>query len=206
MSRIEHWDDVYRRRSPDAVSWYAPRLERSLALIDRCALASQAHIVDVGGGASTLVDDLLARGFQDLTVADLSKEALAHSRSRLGAAASAVRWIVGDATTPLFAPDSVDLWHDRAVFHFLTEAAQREAYVAALRGALRPGGFAIIATFGPNGPERCSGLPVTRYAAKEIVAALGGDFVLLEEADEVHSTPSSASQAFAYALCQKRPT
>ncbi len=203
MSTREHWDEVYRGKSPDAVSWYRPRLERSLAWIDSCGLDPRAHVVDVGGGASTLVDDLLARGFERVSVADISAEALAHTRARLGDAARSVQWVVGDATTPLFDEDTVDLWHDRAVFHFLTEPERRDAYIEALRRSVRPGGFAIIATFGPNGPERCSGLPVTRYASSGIAAALGPGFELVDQADEEHTTPWGASQAFAYALCRR---
>jgi SAM-dependent methyltransferase len=203
VSTREHWDEVYRNKSPDSVSWYRPRLEKSLAWIDRCGLDHRAHVVDVGGGASTLVDDLLARGFERISVADISAEALAHTRARLGHAADSVRWVVGDATTPLFDEDSVDLWHDRAVFHFLTDPARRAAYVEALRRAVRPGGFVIIATFGPNGPERCSGLLVSRYTSSDIAAALGPGFELVEQADEEHTTPSGAAQAFAYALCRR---
>lgn len=203
MSTRDHWDKVYTTRTPDAVSWYRPRLDHSLAWIDRCALPTRAHIVDVGGGASTLVDDLLARGFSRLSVADISAHALEHTRVRLGDAGLPVRWVVGDVTTPLFDEASVDLWHDRAVFHFLTDPAAREAYAAEARRAIRPGGLAIVATFGPNGPERCSGLPVQRYAAHEIAAALGAGFELVDAADEEHTTPWGAPQAFAYALCRR---
>jgi SAM-dependent methyltransferase len=203
VSTREYWDEVYRSKSPDSVSWYRPHLERSLAWIDRCGLDPRAHVVDVGGGASTLVDDLLARGFERISVADLSAEALAHTRSRLGDTARSVQWIVGDATTSLFDEGSVDLWHDRAVFHFLTEPVRRDAYIEALRRSIRPGGFAIIATFGPNGPARCSRLPVTRYATSDIAAALGVGFELVEQADEAHTTPSGMVQHFAYALCQR---
>lgn len=203
MSIREHWDEVYRTKSPDSVSWYRPRLEQSLAWIDGCGLEPGGHIVDVGGGASTLVDDLLARGFERVSVVDISAEALARSKARLGDAASSVRWVVGDATTTLFDDDSVDLWHDRAVFHFLTDADRREAYLAALRRSVRRGGYAIMATFGPNGPERCSGLPVVRYAPDDIAAALGPGFELVERASEEHRTPRGAAQAFAYALCRR---
>lgn len=203
MSVREHWDEVYRDKSPDSVSWYRPRLEQSLVWIDGCGLDPRAHVVDIGGGASTLVDDLLARGFERISVADISAEALTHSRARLGEAARRVQWVVGDATTSLFDEASVDLWHDRAVFHFLTEPARRDAYVEGLRRALRPGGFVIIATFGPNRPERCSGLPVTRYASSDIAAALGAGFELVDQADEAHTTPAGASQGFAYALCRR---
>jgi SAM-dependent methyltransferase len=204
MSIREHWDEVYRSKAPDAVSWYRPRLDQSLAWIDACRLAKDADIVDVGGGASTLVDDLLARGFEHVTVADLSGAALEHARARLGEDAARVRWIVGDATTQLFADDGVDLWHDRAVFHFLTDTSRRDAYLDALRRSVRRGGFVILATFGPNGPERCSGLPVVRYASGELAAALGSDFELIAQADEVRATPWGSAQSFAYALCRHR--
>lgn len=204
MSTREHWDEVYRSKSPDSVSWYRPRLDQSLAWIDSLDLPPTADIVDIGGGASTLVDDLLARGFSHLSVADISGHALEHSGARLGDAAEAVRWIVGDVTTSLLDESSVDLWHDRAVFHFLADASRRDGYVEALHKSVRPGGFALIATFGPDGPERCSGLPVVRYASGDIAAALGSTFELAKQADEVHTTPSGAPQAFAYALCQRK--
>lgn len=203
MSTREHWDEVYRSKSPDSVSWYRPRLDQSLAWIDGRRLDHRAHVVDVGGGASTLADDLLARGFERVSVADISAEALAHTRARLADAARSVQWVVGDATTALFDEGSVDLWHDRAVFHFLTEPARRDAYIGALRRAVRPGGFVLMATFGPNGPERCSGLPVRRYASSDIAAALGAGFALVAQADEEHTTPWGATQAFAYALCRR---
>lgn len=204
MSTREHWDDLYRRKLPDQVSWYRPRLEQSLAWIRSCGLDSLARIVDAGAGASTLVDDLLGNGFKRVSVVDISSEALAHSRARLGGAASTVEWVVGDVTTPLFDDCSVDLWHDRAVFHFLTDASRRDAYVDALRRCVRPGGFAIVATFGPSGPERCSGLPVVRYDSSTLLAALGDGFDLVAHADEEHITPGGASQAFAYVLCRRR--
>src|SRR5690606_37314818 len=151
---------------------YRPRIEQSLAWIDRCDLAADAHIVDVGGGASTLVDDLLARGFTRVSVADLSARALERARERLGDRAEQVGWVLGDVTTPLFEDASVALWHDRAVFHFLTDADARAAYVERVTRALRPGGLAILASFGQAGPERCSGLPVVRYDPAELAAAL----------------------------------
>ena len=204
MSRREHWDAVYRARSPDAVSWYRPRLERSLEWIERCAADRDSRIVDVGGGASTLVDDLLEREYSHVCVVDISSEALSRSRARLGAAAASVEWVVGDVTSPILDDSSVDVWHDRAVFHFLTDPILRDAYVAALHRAVRPGGFVVIATFGPNGPGRCSGLPVQRYASSEIADALGAGFELVDRADEQHVTPTGATQAFAYSLCRRR--
>jgi SAM-dependent methyltransferase len=203
MSDPAHWEAVYRGKPATDVSWFQPRLAQSLRLIDACALPPTAHVVDVGGGASTLVDDLLARGFTDLTVIDLARAALEQSQQRLGDQAHAVRWLAGDVTTPLLDPASVDLWHDRAVLHFLVDGAQRTAYVAQLLRALRPGGYALIATFAPDGPERCSGLPVARYAPEDIVTVLGPSFELIDSAHESHQTPRGATQSFAYALCRR---
>jgi SAM-dependent methyltransferase len=204
MSTREHWDSVYAKKSPEEVSWYRPRLERSLSWIDGCGLDRAARVVDVGGGASTLVDDLLARGFECVSVVDLSARGLEHSCARLGDAAGRVQWLVGDATTRLFEDDTVDLWHDRAVFHFLVDEERRRAYVNHLRRCVRPGGFVIIATFGPGGPERCSGLPVARHAPAEVVEALGPGFELVDSAEEEHVTPAGTSQSFSHVLCRRR--
>lgn len=203
MSRQDHWDTVYASKDPAAVSWYRPQLEQSLRWIDGCALDPSAHLVDIGGGASTLVDDLLQRGFERLAVLDLSARALERSQARLGARAEAVRWIVGDATARWFDDASVDLWHDRAVFHFLTAPEDRDAYLEQVRRVVRTGGYALLATFAPDGPERCSGLPVVRYAPDALAAALGAGFTLLDSAHEVHQTPWGSAQSFTYALCQR---
>lgn len=203
MSKDEHWDSVYKSKAPGGVSWYRPHLEHSLTLIAQCALPLAARIVDVGGGASTLVDDLLEHGFTNLAVADLSHRALEHSQARLAEKAGAVDWVTGDVTTPLFEDASVDLWHDRAVFHFLTAASDRDAYVSRVSRAVRSGGYALVATFNLNGPERCSGLPVARYSSAQIADALGADFALVAKASEEHVTPAGASQSFSYALCRR---
>jgi SAM-dependent methyltransferase len=199
-----HWEDVYGRKQPHEVSWYRPHLDRSLASIDACQLSTSARLVDVGGGASTLVDDLLERGFTDVTVLDLSQAALARSRARLGERAASVRWVEGDATAAHFEPASVDLWHDRAVLHFLTDASARDAYLAHLRRAVRPGGFVVLATFAPEGPEKCSGLPVVRYAPEALAALLGPEFELLDSASDEHHTPWGSTQAFSYVRCRRR--
>ena len=206
MSTRQHWDDVYTTKAPEAVSWYRPHVEQSLSWVDDLSLPNSAHIVDIGGGASTFVDDLLERDFESVSVADISAQALEHSKQRLGRRAGQVRWVVGDVTEPLFSPESVDLWHDRAVFHFLTSSSQQEAYRAQVSRCVRPGGFVIIATFAPDGPERCSGLQVARYAPQEIAATMGSGFELLGQALEVHSTPKGSQQAFAYALLRRLPT
>lgn len=204
MTTREHWDGVYRAKSPHSVSWFRPRLDQSLAFIDAAGLPASAHVVDVGGGASTLVDDLLARGFEGPTVIDLSATALEHSQARLGSAAAAVHWVPGDALTPLLPDDSVDLWHDRAVFHFLTDTDDRQAYVAQVLRCVRPGGHVVIATFAPDGPDTCSGLPTARYTPEGIAAALGPAFELIGTAHETHRTPRESDQAFAYAHCVRR--
>lgn len=198
MEKQTHWENVYQTKAPDAVSWFREHLDQSLTMIEACALPAEASIVDAGGGASTLIDDLLAQGFKTLTVMDLSAAALARSRARLGDLAAGVRWVVGDVTANLLPAQSVDLWHDRAVFHFLSDPAQRAAYVAQLRRCVRPGGFVIIATFALDGPERCSGLPVTRHSPGSLAQTLGDDFVLQDSAHERHQTPWGSEQSFVY--------
>ena len=202
MTNQDHWQSVYTKKKLKEVSWYRPHLEQSLALIKTCGLTKQAHIVDIGGGGATLVDDLLDHGYKHLTVVDLAQAAFDQSKERLAERADDVRWLVGDATTPLLDTQSIDLWHDRAVFHFLTADAQREAYVAEILRCVRPGGHVLIGAFATDGPERCSGLEVTRYSPAEIADALGPQFELISQAREVHITPGGSEQAFSYALLQ----
>lgn len=201
METKSHWEQVYRSKPVEGVSWYQPHALRSLDLIRRVAPDPDARILDVGAGASTLVDDLLDAGMTRLSVLDISASALRVARERLGARAAAVRWIEGDITTVPLEPGSVDVWHDRAVFHFLTEPADRAAYVRQVRRAVRPGGHVIVAAFGPDGPSECSGLPVVRYAPGELHAQFGGDFELVEHQVEDHRTPSGAIQHFVYCVC-----
>ena len=203
MDPHTHWEQVYRDKRPDEVSWYRPHLERSLEFIRSQHLPADARIVDIGGGASTLVDDLLAAGFRNLAVVDLAPAALGVGRERLGPRAAMVDWIEGDVTTPLFGDATVDFWHDRAVFHFLTDAAARAAYLAQVHRSVKPGGHVMVATFGLDGPERCSGLPVARYDAAGIHAVFGDAFVKVDEASEVHATPWGSSQAFVYCFCRR---
>ncbi|ROR34301.1 class I SAM-dependent methyltransferase [Inmirania thermothiophila] len=203
MERHRHWEQVYAERGPDRVSWYRPRLETSLGLIARAALPPEAPIVDVGGGASTLVDALLAEGRRDLTVVDLSPRALATARARLGEAGRAVCWVCADLLRwPL--RRGFALWHDRAVLHFLTDEAERARYREVLAQAVVPGGWAVIATFAHDGPERCSGLPVRRHAPEEIAALAGPEWSLEAAERELHLTPAGAAQPFAYALLRRR--
>jgi SAM-dependent methyltransferase len=202
VTEREHWESIYQRKGPDEVSWYRPHLERSLAFIDQAALAQDALILDVGGGASTLVDDLLARGYEHVAVLDLSASAIAKAKARLGARASRVAWIVGDVLEVALPEQGIDFWHDRAVFHFLTDAASRERYVAAVRRALKPNGHIVVATFGPEGPEKCSGLPVVRYDAEAIHDQFGERFQKAGSDLELHHTPWGIEQEFVYCYCR----
>jgi len=178
-------------------------LETSLRFIADSGMRPEARIVDIGGGAATLVDDLLTRGHRNLAVVDLAQAALDTAQARLGARASGVDWIQGDVTTPLLAEQSVDFWHDRAVFHFLNDPESRAAYLRQVARAVKPGGHVMVATFGPDGPERCSGLPVTRYSADGIHAVFGRGFSKLGEASEAHQTPWGSEQAFVYCFCRR---
>jgi len=199
----EHWQDVYRRKPADGVSWFAPRLHTSLGLLGRAGLGPASRVIDVGGGASTLVDDLLALGVADITVLDLSQAALDVARSRLGERAGAVRWLAGDVRTAALGEACFDLWHDRAVLHFLTDPADAAAYARQAARALAPGGRMVIGGFAPGGPERCSGLPVARRAPREVAALFGDGFVLLDSQYDLHRTPGGSDQAFAWALLSR---
>ena len=201
--RREHWDGVYRSKSYADVSWYQSVPGRSLQCIEAAGIALEDAIIDVGGGASTLVDHLLRLGYRDVTVLDIAGEAFAQSRDRLGSEAAGVDWIVADVTA--FEPARrYTLWHDRAVLHFLTEAVDRERYVSVLRQSLAAGGQVVLATFGPDGPLRCSGLEIRRYSAGMLQDLLGDEFVLLDEALEDHRTPGGATQQFLFTRWQRR--
>jgi SAM-dependent methyltransferase len=195
-----HWEQVYRTKGERETSWFRDRLDTSLALIDALALDRATPVIDVGGGRATLVDDLQARGYTDLSVLDLSESALEQVRGRLGAAGHAVAWHVADVTQAALPAAHFGLWHDRAVFHFMVEEATRAAYLAQAARAVRPGGHAIIATFAPDGPEKCSGLPVRRYAASELAAAFAPQFRLVRELREEHVTPWGAPQPFTWVV------
>ncbi len=197
MDRQAHWNRIYRDRDPREVSWYQTRPDRSLELIAASGVGRDAGIIDIGGGASTLVDYLLRDGRSGLAVLDLSAAALAHARARLGPDAHKVEWLTGDVTSFL-PPRRFGLWHDRAVFHFLTEPADRQAYVSSLRRTLRPGGSVVMATFAVDGPRRCSGLEVMRHDRHSVRAALGEDFRLEQTRRETHLTPSGVEQRFVY--------
>jgi SAM-dependent methyltransferase len=198
MVSRQHWETVYRTKAVDAISWYRPHLETSLAMIERAVPDRDAGIVDIGGGEATLVDDLLARGYRQLSVLDISPAAIAVAQHRLGAAAVQVTWLADDILQAALPAQRFDLWHDRALFHFLTAAGQRARYVEQLAHALKPGGHAIIATFGPQGPGQCSGLDTVRYDAASLQRELGPRFALVEHATELHHTPFGTTQQFVY--------
>ncbi len=205
MNQKEHWEKVYQSKSPNEVSWYKPHLDLSLDLILKSAISKDARIIDVGGGASTLVEDLLREGYNHLTVLDISSGALRQSKERLAEKAGRVTWIEADILKVDFPKKSFDLWHDRAVFHFLTSPDERRRYVKILNETLKPGGFSIIASFGLEGPSKCSGLEVMRYSPETLSQELGDAFALLKTIDERHQTPVGAFQNFVYCLFQKTP-
>lgn len=203
MDRKQHWEQIYTTKEPDAVSWFQEHADQSLRLIRNTGLGKNAAIIDVGGGASRLVDDLAAEGYTDLTVLDLSAAALAVAKQRLGRLADAVRWVEGDVTQAEFPVNRFDIWHDRAVFHFLTDPADRHAYVERVMRSVRPGGHVIVATFAEDGPEKCSGLPVMKYKPETLHAEFGDAFLLVEHEKEAHHTPVGAVQQFVYCYCRK---
>lgn len=204
MSRVVHWDSVYTSKQPEAVSWFQPHLGLSLQLIEQAGLSRNTRIVDIGAGASTLVDDLLARGVQALTAVDISAAALQVTRNRLRERADRVRWIVSDVTQLDLPPSSIDIWHDRATLHFLTDSKDARAYVHVASRVVTAGGYAVIGGFASDGPEQCSLLPVMRRDPEQIADLFTKEFVLVEARRESHTTPGGSMQRFAYALLRKR--
>lgn len=202
MDPKSHWDGVYASRDVTEVGWYQPEPKVSLDLITQAADGRRVSVVDVGGGASVLVDRLLDRGFTGVAVMDIAEYALEKARDRLGDRAWRVRWIVGDVTG-VEGVEQYDVWHDRAVFHFLTSPDDRQKYAALARRSMRQGGHLIIATFAPDGPDRCSGLPVCRYTAQTLAAEFVDGFELVKEVRDTHTTPSGKSQAFTYAMFRR---
>ena len=200
MKSREHWERVHRHIAPAELSWFQREPTGSLDLIRRVAPDLDAPIIDVGGGASTLVDVLLDSGYSDLTVLDVSIGALRLARERLGERAASVRWIAGDVRAIPIVSGTYAVWHDRAVFHFLTDPHDRVAYVDSVRAVVRPGGRVIVASFALDGPTRCSGLPVVRYSCESMYHELGATFRLLDDVREVHHTPKGATQPFVYCL------
>lgn len=197
MNRKEHWSQVYQTKAPDDVSWYQTRPTTSLKLIEASSVAKDQGVIDVGAGASALVDFLLEAGFKRLGVLDISAAALQHARQRLGVRATSVEWFEADVTE-FRPPHRFGLWHDRAVFHFLTDPVDRRKYVEAVSRTLTPDGHVVIATFAIEGPVKCSGLDVARYDAASLAAELGAGFQLREQVDEIHVTPWSTEQKFSF--------
>ena len=195
FDRKRHWETVHGQKTPEETSWYQARPGLSLSMIAETGFGRDASLVDIGAGASLLVDHLLDQGYRDLTVVDISSAALDRARGRLGERAALVHWIEADVTA--FNPSrQYDLWHDRAAFHFLTDKTDREQYMAVLKKALVPGGQLIVATFAPGGPEKCSGLDIVQYDAARLGKELGPEFILVEQQAEQHVTPSGGQQLF----------
>ena len=203
MQPKDHWEKVYSTKSTTEVSWFQEHADLSLKLIREAGILSSASIIDVGGGASTLVDDLLANGFESITVLDLSRAALAAAGARLGAQSARVQWNEANVLDFQFPKHGYDVWHDRAVFHFLTSEEERQSYVRAVLHAVKPGGLVIVATFDEDGPTKCSGLPVMRYSPNKLHAEFGEPFELLGHEREAHNTPGGNEQKFVYCFCRK---
>ena len=203
MDPKTHWETIYRTKDVHEVSWFQAEARRSLDLISRICPDRSAPIIDVGAGASVLVDNLLAAGYQNLSVLDLSEAALEISRDRLGADSAKVKWMRADVLRARLDEGAYGVWHDRAVFHFLTDASDRQAYIEQVRRAVRPGGHVLVATFAEDGPEYCSGLPVVRYSAESLHSEFGTDFLLVRSEHEDHRTPRGAEQSFLYCLCRR---
>lgn len=199
----KHWEKVYTSKADTEVSWFQEHAQRSLKVIRDANIPRSASIIDVGGGASTLVDDLLANGYEHLTVLDLSGAALVTAKARIGACTADVQWLEADILAVELPSHAYDVWHDRAVFHFLTTEDERHAYVQKVLQMVKPGGLVIIATFAEDGPTQCSGLAVMRYSANELHAEFGAQFELLGHEKESHHTPGGNEQKFVYCFCRK---
>jgi len=202
MQGSDHWENVYRNKPFDTVSWYAPHLDESLRLIQELCPDPAASIIDIGGGESTLVDDLLHCSYLDVSVLDISATAIDFTRQRLGAKAKDVSWHVCNIIQYDFGSKQFDLWHDRAVFHFLTERSDRQAYVELVRRSVKPGGHVLMATFGPDGPLKCSGLDVVRYDDQSLHHEFGEGFQMLGSKLAEHNTPMGIRQQFLYCWCR----
>lgn len=195
IDKSSYWNQVYQTKGEANVSWFQTNPEPSSELIRRYTPDQSAAIIDIGGGASRLIDHLLADGFHNLTVMDISSEAIAIAGSRIGNKGDVVKWIVSDVTK--WKPDDIyDMWHDRAVFHFLTDSLDQTAYIQNLKRALKPGGYFVIGTFALDGPEKCSGLPVMRHSPKTLQDLFGKEFLLIESQKHNHQTPFLSVQSF----------
>lgn len=202
MENKTHWEQIYTTRTTTQVSWYQEHAQLSLAFIQQTGVGKEGQIIDVGGGASTLVDDLLTDSYKQVTVLDISAAALQTAQQRLGSVANCVTWLEADITQAQLPHQFYDIWHDRAVFHFLTQAEDRQRYVEKVRQAVRPGGHVIVATFADDGPLQCSGLDVMRYNPDSLHAQFGAEFTLLNSTREAHQTPFGSTQKFVYCYCR----
>jgi SAM-dependent methyltransferase len=202
MDNKAHWEKVYGTKASDTVSWYAPHLKTSLNLIHQAAADKNSTIVDIGGGESTLVDDLITEGYQDISVLDISQKAIDVARERIGKSADKVHWYCADITKATLPQNYFDVWHDRAVFHFLTEEPQRVKYVEQVMQSVKHGGYVIMSTFGLDGPEKCSGLDVVRYDSEKLHGQFGKGFKLIDSSTEIHKTPMGTTQQFLYCFCR----
>ena len=198
MNKSDFWNNVYKSKDIDAVSWYADRLDTSLELIEKNCLQKENSIIDIGSGRSSLVDDLCNRGYNNLTLLDISEEAISQNLNRLGKLPVSIKTIIGNISKITTQENLYDLWHDRAVFHFLTEESQRNKYVQNLKQSLKKNAIAIIATFGPDGPDKCSGLDVVKYDQHSLQKEIGRDFQFLGSKIDYHETPFGTSQQFIY--------
>lgn len=203
MNKQEHWENVYQTKAHDEVSWFSEHLDTSLRMICNTGVGKDAAIIDVGGGNSSLVDDLLEHGLVDVSVLDISGKAINDSKERLGNNAKNVSWYVADITDVTLPENQFDVWHDRAVFHFLTAEEDRRKYVGLVRRSLKPGGHIIVASFSLEGPLKCSGLDVMRYSPDSMHGEFGNGFQLVESTNETHNTPFGTAQAFVYCYCRK---
>ncbi len=204
MNNAEHWENVYRTKATDQVSWFQEHAGRSLDMIRQTGLKpEEAAIIDVGAGASVLVDDLLDAGYRHVTALDISISALAASKVRLANRAGQVNWLVGDIRNIELPPATYDIWHDRAVFHFLTQDEDRKRYVDQVWRSVRPGGYVVVATFGPNGPLQCSNLDVRRYTPESLHGEFDTGYELISHATELHTTPAGKTQEFVYCFCRR---
>lgn len=203
METKTHWEKVYETKDPTEVSWFQEHSELSLQFIEHTNVDASVQVIDVGGGASTLVDDLLGKGYENITVLDISAAALHVAQERLGLQANAVTWLEADITQVQLPYQHYDVWHDRAVFHFLTRAADRQKYVEAVTHSVKAGGHVIVATFGVDGPSSCSGLEIVRYDPDSLHREFGDNFDLVHSSSESHSTPFGTEQKFVYCYCRK---
>lgn len=203
MSLRTHWENIHQTKTATQVSWYQEHSLLSLQFIVNTGIDKNSQIIDVGGGISTLVDDLLKSGYQNITVLDISASALKTAQQRLCLSAKKIIWIEADVTQALLPYQFYDVWHDRAVFHFLTQLADRQHYIDTVRHVVRPGGHVIVATFASDGPERCSGLDVVRYNPDELHNEFGDGFDLVDSTRETHHTPFGTEQKFIYCYCRK---